>query len=81
MHKTISTKVQDKTCFETKFNKVDQTSWFSNFYAFLDFWHKNRKRLIENNNVKTFKAKKKKKKKAEQTIQIANKSSVCFKLE
>ena len=71
MHKAISTKVQDKTCFETKFNKVDQTFWFSNFYAFLDFWHKNRKRLIKKNNLKTFKAKKKKK--AEQAIQTANK--------
>ena len=30
---------------------------FSTFYVFLDFWHKNKKRLIKKNNVKTFKAK------------------------
>ena len=39
MHKAISTKVQGKTCFKTKLNKVDQTFWFSIFYVFLDFWH------------------------------------------
>ena len=55
MHKAISTKVQDKTCFETKLNKVDQTFWFSIFYAFLDFWHK--KLMIKTSNVKRFKAK------------------------
>ena len=37
MHKVISTKVQGKTCYETKLNKVDQTFWFSTFYVFLDF--------------------------------------------
>ena len=31
---------------------------FSTFYVFLDFWHKNKKRLIKNNNVKTLKQKK-----------------------
>ena len=37
MHKAISTKVQGKTCFETKLNKVDQTFWFSTFYVFFGF--------------------------------------------
>ena len=57
MQKTISTKVQGKTCFQTKLNKVDQAFWFSTFYVFLDFWHKNKKKLIKNYNVKTFKEK------------------------
>ena len=35
---------------------------FSTFYVFLDFWHKNKKRLIKNSNVKTFKAKAKRQK-------------------
>ena len=59
MHKAISTKVQGKTCFETKLNKVDQTFWFLIFYVFLDFWHKIKKKLIKKNNVKTFKNKNK----------------------
>ena len=56
MHKAISTKVQGKTCFETKLNKVDQTFWFSIFYVFLDCWHK-KKKMMKTSNVKTFNAK------------------------
>ena len=56
MHKAISTKVQGKTCLETKLNKVDQTFWFSIFYVFLDFWQK-KKKLIKTSNEKTFNAK------------------------
>ena len=58
MHKAIGTKVQGKTFFETKLNKVDQTFWFSIFYVFLDFWYK--KIMIKTSNVKTFNAKAKK---------------------
>ena len=43
MHKTISTKVQGKTSFETKLNYVNQTFDFLIFMWFLDFWHKKRK--------------------------------------
>ena len=43
MHKAISTKVQGKTYYETKLNKVDQTFWFSTFYVFLDFLHTKKK--------------------------------------
>ena len=57
MHKAIGTKVQGKTFFETKLNKVDQTFWFSIFYyVFLDFWQK-KKKMIKASNVKTFNAK------------------------
>ena len=38
--------------FVTKHNNVDQTFWISTFYVFLDFWHKSKKILIKNNNVK-----------------------------
>ena len=47
---------------------------FSTFYVFLDFWHKSKKRLIKNNNVKTFK--KNAHKQTKNAIQIANKA-VC----
>ena len=46
---------------------------FSTFYVFLDFWHKSKKILIKNNNVKTFKTNSKQTKHA---IQIAYKR-VC----
>ena len=55
MHKTISTKVQGKTSFETKLKNVNQTFDFLLFMWFLDFWHKIRKGLIKSNNVKTMK--------------------------
>ena len=55
MHKTISTKVQGKTNFETKLNNVTQTFYFLLFMWFLDFWHTRMKRLIKSNNVKTTK--------------------------
>ena len=55
MHKAISTKVQDKTSFETKLNNVNQTFDFLLFMWFLDFWHTRMKRLIKSNNVKTTK--------------------------
>ena len=47
---------------------------FSTFYVFLDFWHKNKKRFIKNNNVKTFKAKANK-----QTIFNSNKQQCTTK--
>ena len=37
MHKAISTKVQDKTSFETKLNNVNQTFLFSTFYVIFGF--------------------------------------------
>ena len=37
MHKAISTKVQGKTCFETKLNKVDQTFWIFYFLCVFGF--------------------------------------------
>ena len=52
MHKAISTKVQGKTCFETKLNKVDQTFLFSIFYVILDFWHKKKKKNDKNQQCK-----------------------------
>ena len=45
----ISTKVQGKTSFETKFNNVNQTFDFLLFMWFLDFWHIGMKRLIKSN--------------------------------
>ena len=56
MHKAISTKVQGKICFETKLNNVDEPFWIFNFLRVFGFLTK---RLIKNNNVKTFKAKEK----------------------
>ena len=41
----------------TKHNNVDQTFWIFYFLCVLNFWHKNMKKLIKNNNVKTFKEK------------------------
>ena len=35
MHKAISTKVQGKTCLETKLNKAIKLFGFSNFYVLL----------------------------------------------
>ena len=58
MHKTISTKVQDKTSFETRLNNVNQTFDFLLFMRFLDFWYIRMKRLIKSNNVKTTKTNK-----------------------
>ena len=37
MHKAISTKVQGKTCFETKLNNVDQTFWIFYFLCVFGF--------------------------------------------
>ena len=56
MHKTISTKVQGKTSFETKLNNVNQTFDFSTFYVVFGFLTpKKKKKLIKSNNVKTVK--------------------------
>ena len=55
MHKAISTKVQGKTCLETKPNKVDQ---IFDFPIFLCFWiFDQKKKMIKASNVKTFNAK------------------------
>ena len=55
MHTAISTKVQGKISFETKFNNVNQTFDFLLFMWFLDFWHTRMKRFIKSSNVKTTK--------------------------
>ena len=57
MHKAISTKVQGKTCFETKLNKIDQTFWFSIFMCFWIFYTKKKKKMIKAKNAKAFNAK------------------------
>ena len=57
MHKAISTKVQGKICLWQYTIMSIKLFEFSNFYVFLDFWHKSKKRLIKRNNVKTFKTK------------------------
>ena len=56
----ISIKVQGKICLWQ--NTIMSIKLFLDFLLFmcvLDFWHKNKKRLIKNNNVKTFKYKNK----------------------
>ena len=45
MHKTISTKVQGKTSFETKLNNVNQTFWFSIFYVIFGFLTQKTKKI------------------------------------
>ena len=45
MHKAINTKVQGKTSFETKLNKVNQAFWFSNFYVI--FWFLTQKEKLD----------------------------------
>ena len=48
MHKTISTKVQGKTSFETKLNNVDQTFWFSTFYVVFGFLTQKKEKIDQN---------------------------------
>ena len=44
MHKSISTKVQGKTSFETKTQQCQSNFWFSTFYIVFGFLtHKNEK--------------------------------------
>ena len=58
MHKAISTKVQGKTCLETKLNNVDQTFWIFYFlWVFGFLTHKKEKIDLKTTVQKTFNAK------------------------
>ena len=74
MHKTISTKVQGKTSFETKLNNVNQTFWFSIFYVVFGFLTHKKEKIDKKkkNNVKTTKADKAINNQQDHAIQIAN---------
>ena len=54
MHKTISTKVQGKTSFETKLNNVDQTFWFSIFYVVFGFLTHKKKKIDQKKNEQKY---------------------------
>ena len=80
MHKAIITNVRGKTCLWQYIIMPIKLFGFSTFYVFLDFWHKNKYRLIKkcknnkgNKRKKTKKKNKNKKKQTEHAIQIYNK--------